>query len=192
MMGYHNQREIPNYWTYARNFVLQDHMFEPNASWSLPAHLYLVSEWSALCATPGDPFSCKSNIEVPGLPTDIGPPHSNPPDYAWTDLTYLFDRHHVSWGYYIKQGPEPDCEDAQSSARTSRSRRARPGSGTRCRSFDTVRQDHQLGNIRDTSTFYTAVRRGTAAAGLVGDPERDRQRAPDRPRSRPGRRTSPA
>ena len=51
MMGYHDQREIPNYWTYARQFVLQDHMFEPNASWSLPAHLFLVSEWSALCVT---------------------------------------------------------------------------------------------------------------------------------------------
>ena len=25
MMGYHNQHEIPNYWAYARHFVLQDH-----------------------------------------------------------------------------------------------------------------------------------------------------------------------
>ena len=68
MMGYHNAREIPNYWTYAKDFVLQDHMFEPVASWSLPAHLYLVSEWSAQCAQPGDPFSCKNNIELPGTP----------------------------------------------------------------------------------------------------------------------------
>ena len=42
-MGYHDAREIPNYWAYARNFVLQDHMFEPNKSWSLPAHLLMVS-----------------------------------------------------------------------------------------------------------------------------------------------------
>ena len=27
-MGYHDWHEIPNYWDYARNFVLQDHMFE--------------------------------------------------------------------------------------------------------------------------------------------------------------------
>ena len=32
VMGYHDAREIPNYWAYAENFVLQDHMFEPNAS----------------------------------------------------------------------------------------------------------------------------------------------------------------
>ena len=37
VMGYHDAREIPNYWKYAEDFVLQDHMFEPNSSWSLPA-----------------------------------------------------------------------------------------------------------------------------------------------------------
>src|SRR5947209_15217393 len=34
VLGYHDGREIPNYWTYARNFVLQDAMFQPNSSWS--------------------------------------------------------------------------------------------------------------------------------------------------------------
>ena len=38
-MGYHDWHEIPNYWNYARNFVLQDHMFEAVNAWSLPAHL---------------------------------------------------------------------------------------------------------------------------------------------------------
>ena len=28
-MGYHTESDIPNYWTYAKDFVLQDHMFEP-------------------------------------------------------------------------------------------------------------------------------------------------------------------
>src|SRR5438105_6795917 len=90
VMGYHDGREIPNYWAYAHDFVLQDRMFEPNSSWSLPAHLFLVSEWSALCSRPNDPSSCSSNIEAPQLPTDIGPPHAAP-DHPWTDLTYLFD-----------------------------------------------------------------------------------------------------
>src|ERR1700738_394159 len=31
VMGYHDAHEIPNYWSYAKNFVLQDHMFEPDA-----------------------------------------------------------------------------------------------------------------------------------------------------------------
>ncbi len=29
VMGYIDQREIPNYWTWAGDYVLQDHMFEP-------------------------------------------------------------------------------------------------------------------------------------------------------------------
>src|SRR5207253_11148422 len=64
VMGYHDAREIPNYWTYAREFVLQDHMFEPNASWSLPEHLFMVSEWSARC-TSADPMSCQNELQNP-------------------------------------------------------------------------------------------------------------------------------
>lgn len=57
VMGYHDAREIPNYWTYAKDFSLNDHMFEPVESWSLPAHLYLVSGWSARCSS-ASPGSC--------------------------------------------------------------------------------------------------------------------------------------
>ena len=60
VMGYHDAREIPNYWSYAHHFVLSDHMFEPVASWSLPSHLYLVSGWSATCKN-ANPFSCKND-----------------------------------------------------------------------------------------------------------------------------------
>jgi phospholipase C len=62
VMGYHDAREIPNYWTYASDFVLQDHMFEPVDSWSLPSHLYLVSGWSAHC-TSTNPDSCTNDPE---------------------------------------------------------------------------------------------------------------------------------
>src|SRR5262245_4556721 len=64
VMGYHDAREIPNYWTYAREFVLQDRMFEPSASWSLPAHLFMVSAWSATC-TDDDPMSCRGDLRDP-------------------------------------------------------------------------------------------------------------------------------
>jgi phospholipase C len=69
VMGYHDAREIPNYWAYAENFVLDDHMFQSNASWSLPAHLYEVSEWSARCSRPGDPSSCVNDDELGGYQT---------------------------------------------------------------------------------------------------------------------------
>jgi phospholipase C len=158
MMGYHNQQEIPNYWAYAKHFVLQDHMFESNASWSLPAHLYLVSEWSALCTVPGIAASCSSNIEDPGLPTDFGPAPHVPPNYAWTDLTYLLHAHGVSWGYYLKEGPEPDCETGQMFCLFRDQDPRTPGIWNPLPNFTDVQQDHQLGNIQDTSAFYNAVR----------------------------------
>ncbi len=68
VMGYHDQRDIPHYWAYARNFVLQDHMFEPVISWSLPSHTYLVSAWMAQCSNPLVPATChQSNLNYPDL-----------------------------------------------------------------------------------------------------------------------------
>ena len=32
VMGHHKERDIPNCWTYAKSSVLQNHMFELNAS----------------------------------------------------------------------------------------------------------------------------------------------------------------
>ena len=63
VMGYHTQGDIPNYWAYANDFVLQDHMFEPNASWSLPAHLFMVSEWAAFCTQENNPSSCVNGTQ---------------------------------------------------------------------------------------------------------------------------------
>jgi len=69
VMGYHDAREIPNYWRWAHDFTLQDHLFASNASWSLPAHLYLVSGWSASCARRDDPSSCRTDIQLNGFHT---------------------------------------------------------------------------------------------------------------------------
>jgi phospholipase C len=66
VMGYHTAHEIPDYWKYAKNFVLQDHMFEPVISWSLPSHIYMVSAWMAECAHPLDASSChQDNLNFP-------------------------------------------------------------------------------------------------------------------------------
>ncbi len=71
VMGYHTGADIPNYWAYARNFVLQDHMFQPDLSWSLPSHLYMVSLWSAKCKN-RNPMSCRNALDHPANPPDFG------------------------------------------------------------------------------------------------------------------------
>jgi phospholipase C len=162
VMGYHDDREIPNYWAYARNFVLQDRMFEPNASWSLPAHLFMVSAWSAKCATPGDPASCMPAINGP--PGGVKAANAGQLDYAWTDLTYLLYKANVSWAYYLSEGSEPDCEDDSMLCAPRPQRAAVPGIWNPLPAFDTVKADNQLDNIQTVDQYYTAARNGTLPA----------------------------
>jgi len=165
VMGYHDAREIPNYWAYAKHFVLQDHMFEPDTSWSMPVHLFMVSGWSARCSHANVPASCVNAMQDPGSPP--GEPQ-NPtgavPHYAWTDLTYLLHKHHVSWRYYVAAGSQPDCADNQMFCAPVPQRATTPGIWNPLPWFDTVRQDKQLHNVAPLTTFYAAVRAGTLPA----------------------------
>jgi phospholipase C len=171
VMGYHDAREIPNYWAYARNFVLQDRMFEPNASWSLPAHLFMVSEWSALCSVPDTPSSCVNALQAPAPPPGGKKnPNGIPPDYAWTDLTYLLHAHHVSWGYYVFAGTQPDCADDAATCKAVPQNAKTPGIWNPLPYFDTVKQDGQLGNIQPIERFYQAARLGKLPAVSWIDP----------------------
>jgi phospholipase C len=168
VMGYHDAREIPNYWRYAANFVLQDHMFEPNASWSLPEHLYQVSEWSAFCTNPLDPSSCTNALQSPNQP---GAALSTTPLYAWTDLTYLLHAYGVSWGYYVFKGAEPDCEnDSAMTCAPVAQGPTTPGIWNPLPHFTDVQQDGQLGNVQSLSNFFAAAQTGTLPAVSWVDP----------------------
>jgi phospholipase C len=168
VMGYHTAAEIPNYWAYARNFVLADHMFEPVKSWSLPDHLYMVSAWSAKCRN-RSPMSCYNNIigpygaaqfnqavhqELTTGTTDI--------DLAWTDITWLLHRFGVSWAYYVQRGTQPDCgDDSDITCRPVYQSARTPGIWNPLPVFEDVQEDHQLDNIKGLGQFFAAARSGT-------------------------------
>jgi phospholipase C len=163
VMGYHDAREIPNYWTYARHFVLQDHMFASQNSASVPAHLYMVSEWAARCKDPLRPSSCARGVDE--AVAQANGPHDTSLLYGWTDLTWLLHRDHVSWAYYVFKGTEPDCEQATAMTCSSVPQSAAtPGGWNPLPNFTDVHQDAQLGNIRSLSDFYTAVKAGSLPA----------------------------
>ena len=161
VMGYKTGKDIPNYWAYAKDFVLQDAMFEPTASWSLPVHLFMVSGWSAKCSIPGDPMSCTSNISEPDW-NHLGTTPN--PDYAWTDLTYLLHNAGVSWAYYVSNGTQPDCADGGMVCAPVKQNVGTPGIWNPLPYFDTVRQDGQEGNIQPVKDFYAAAAAGTLPA----------------------------
>jgi len=154
VMSYHTADEIPNYWTYARKFVLQDHMFAPADSWTLPSHLFLVSGWSAACNGPHRPMSCRSDLNL----TD--PAHvyryGEGPVYAWTDITYLLSKADVSWSYFVSDGTclptAPTCKGSGRGG-TSPGKNPLPG-------FTDVRETHQLGNIHTHADFFEQAAAG--------------------------------
>jgi phospholipase C len=103
-VGYHTSDEIPNYWTYASTFALQDHLFEPVTDYSLLSHLYMISAWTATCIDRHDPMSCTSALN---LGKNTIPERA----YAWSNIADLLDAGNVPWKYYLPKGTEPDCDD---------------------------------------------------------------------------------
>ena len=159
VMSYHTRADIPNYWAYATRYQLEDHMFAPVDSWTLPSHLFLVSAWSAFCPDPTDPMSCRSNVDL----TEPGQQHLNgePPNYAWTDITYLLHKADVSWAFYVGEGTcmDPPCPGLKEGpyGKTPSGKNVLPG-------FVTVHQDGQLGNIQTHADFEREAANGTLPA----------------------------
>ncbi|MGA9100131.1 MAG: alkaline phosphatase family protein [Methanotrichaceae archaeon] len=93
VMGYHDYHEIPNYWNYAHLYVLQDHMFESVASYSLPAHLYMLAAQSG-------GYTGADNQPKPST-------------YNFPEITELLTSGKIDWKYYVTSGKAPDTEDAE-------------------------------------------------------------------------------
>jgi phospholipase C len=154
-MGYHVASDIPNYLSYAQHFVLEDHMFESVDSWSFPAHLELVSAWSANCKKNTDPMSC-----VP-TPNPRNRNSTDPTPFAWTDLTWLLHRYNVSWGYYLDHGASATYEGG-----------GVPPIWNPLPGFTDVGQDRQQGNLQDLTSFFAQAKAGTlpAVSWIVPEP----------------------
>jgi phospholipase C len=148
-MGYHDGRDIPNYWTYARTFVFQDGMFQPNGSWSNPEHQFLVSGWAATCTDAGDPQSCVNSVD-----------NGSTTDHAWTDLTYLLHIAGVSWKYYLSEGAIPDCLSGEDDCPPSFQSATVPGIWNPLPGFTTVHDDGEAGNVVSVDTFFKDLASG--------------------------------
>jgi phospholipase C len=130
----------------------------------------MVSGWSASC-TSSVPSSCHNEIECPlpiilpqicvnpAVATGTVPVHD-----AWTDITYLLYTHHVSWGYYIENGSQPDCEDAAATCPAKAQSYTTPGIWNPLPLFTDVQQDGQVKNVQPVQSFLTAASAGTLPA----------------------------
>jgi phospholipase C len=160
VMAYHDGGDIPNYWEYAQRFVLQDHMFEPDLGWSQPAHLAMVSGWSAVCKDPYLAVTCQESITFNDV--DNAWPHA--PSYGWTDITYLLHKYGVSWRYYIATGSLNDCEgttDEEITCSAGTKAIGTPEPWNPLPDFTDVRNSHQVKYVQQHPEFFEAAREGT-------------------------------
>src|SRR5262245_45900965 len=158
-MGWHDQREIPNYWAYAKNFVLQDHMFESVNSWSLPSHLAMVSGCSAKCSVPDDPMTCRSYLGKHRGDTEE--PELGPTPFSWTDITYLLHRAGVSWKYYVAEGTQPDCVHEAMFCGPQTQTIGTPGIWNPLPAFADVHGDDQVDDVQGVGNYFEDAATGT-------------------------------
>jgi phospholipase C len=170
VMSYLDRRNIPNYWTYADRFVLQDRMFAPTDGWTLPSHLFLVSAWSAYCPVVSDPMSCVSNVDLKDY--EMRWEYGEKPIYAWTDITYLLDRGGVSWKYYYAPDtcPFPPCQ-----SETNHPTDATPSTRNPLPGFTQARQAGLRDNLATHDEFLADAAAGTlpSVSWLVPGSESD-------------------
>jgi len=90
VMAYHDYHEIPNYWNYARLYVLQDQMFESVAAYSLVSHLYMLAAQSG------------------GYYDSYNQP--KPTQYDFPEITEFLASSNITWYYYVTSGNQTDNE----------------------------------------------------------------------------------
>jgi phospholipase C len=143
-MGYHDYHEISNYWNYAMLYVLQDHMFESVASYSLPAHLYMLAGQS------GGYYNAAAQ--------------ARPSTYNFPEITELLTGGKIDWKYYVTSGAKPDTEDAHVVGSNSQEEQ-HPDQYTLWNplpAFPAVQNDpNQRSRLQGTSQFYLDAKNGT-------------------------------
>ena len=103
-MGYLDQRDIPNYWDYARHYTLADRFFSSLNGPSMPNHVYTVAASSGGLIT----NVCSQDHELEALENAM----DDPDGFSFAAIINRFASQGVTWKYYVET-PEnvPDAPD---------------------------------------------------------------------------------
>jgi phospholipase C len=154
VMSFRTRADIPNYWALADYGVLQDRLFASVDSYSLPAHMFIFSGWSATCT--GGWQTCKGTVKpASGL--------SNPPaNFNWTPIAYLLDQYNVDWRWYVGEDTNvcanyPKCPQSAGDQFTPTNWNPPPG-------YTYIRDSHQLDHVAPVSEFRQSLKDDTLPA----------------------------
>ncbi len=94
-IGYYDQRDIPNYWEYARHYTLADRFFSSLNGPSGPNHVYTVAAQSGGLLV--NAFTLEQVEDV----------LDDPDGFSFASMVNLFQKTNVSWKYYVETQPLP-------------------------------------------------------------------------------------
>jgi phospholipase C len=105
------QADIPNYFTYAKNFVLADNMFSSEHGPSLPNHIYTIAAGAnGIISVPNvdsPNYSWGCDTDIATMTVQVIDPQGNItnqfPCFDFQTLGDQMDSAHVSWKYYAPQ-----------------------------------------------------------------------------------------
>ena len=95
-MGFLDNRDIPNYWAYAKHYTLCDRFFSSQMGESLTNHLYMVAAQS------GGLLHGLDSVEEAEAVRDG---HDDPGGFSFEAIVNLLNHGHVSWKYYVETVP---------------------------------------------------------------------------------------
>jgi phospholipase C len=158
IVGHYDSSVVGNYWTIARNFLLQDRMFAPVPSYSLMSHLFLVSGWSAQCKSGLDCVETYDGYNPTGL---TGP-------YGWKDLSSALHDSSISWAYYKGENFNYNCSSCKTNPSSCFTKNdAVHPYWNPLPDFKGVQQRGNLGKVQSLQNFLTAIGQGEASVPKV-------------------------
>lgn len=92
-MGYYDQRDIPNYWNYARHYTLCDRFFSSEMTGSSPNHVYTVAAQSQEINNIGSLAQLKKELD-----DDDG--------FNFASIVKRFTGEDITWKYYVETQPD--------------------------------------------------------------------------------------
>jgi phospholipase C len=98
-MGYYDNHEIPNYWTYAKDFVLDDNFFSSLMGPSGPNHLMIASGQSPNQRENPGPGNSAPTLNQPDC-------QYNRCSFSWATMAQMLQSRGVSWKWYTGE-PNP-------------------------------------------------------------------------------------
>lgn len=98
-MGYYDDRDIPNYWNYARHFTLCDRYFSSFMGPSLQNHLFTVAAQDG------------GLTHMPHTLKEVEDDLDDPDGFSFASMVKLFHTANLDWKYYNETKPLPPGVD---------------------------------------------------------------------------------